>query len=106
METKPYLIFSLDNLYYGVNAQVVQEIFYLPELVPITETPTDIVGLLNLRGKIIPVMHLDIRLKHQIQECRLSDSVIVLELEGLQIGIIVNSHCRSRGNHNCPRRKK
>lgn len=75
METKPDLIFSLDNLYYGIDTQVVQEIFYLLELAPITEAPPDIVGILNLRGKIVPVMHLDIRLGHQIQECRLSDSV-------------------------------
>lgn len=91
MENKPYLIFSLHGLHYGVNALQVMEIFHLPELSPVTEAPDDIVGLLNLRGKIVPVMHLDLRLGHQVQECSLSDSVIVLEWEELQIGIIVNS---------------
>jgi purine-binding chemotaxis protein CheW len=91
MENKPYLIFSLHGLHYGVDALQVLEIFHLPELSPVTEAPDDIVGLLNLRGKIVPVMHLDLRLRHQLQECSLSDSVIVLEWEGLQIGIIVTS---------------
>ena len=91
MEHKPYLIFSLHGLHYGVDALLVQEIFLLPELTPIAEAPDDIVGNLNLRGKILPVMDLDLRSGHQPQEYRLSDSVIVLEWEELRIGIIVNS---------------
>lgn len=91
MENKAYLIFSLHGAQYGVDALLVQEIFHLPELAPIAEAPEDIVGLLNLRSKVVPVMHLDLRLGHQLQECRLSDSVIVLEWEGTLIGIIVNS---------------
>lgn len=91
MENKPYLIFSLHNLYYGIDALLVQEIFQLPELISVAEAPDDIVGMLNLRGKIVPVMHLDLRLGLPMQECQLSDSVIVLNCDGLQIGIIVNT---------------
>ncbi len=91
MENKPYLIFSLHDLHYGIDALLVQEIFYLPELVSIVEAPTDIVGVLNLRGKIVPVMHLDLRLGNPLQQCCLTDSVIVLDYAGLQIGIIVSN---------------
>lgn len=91
MEDKYYLIFSLHNLQYGIDANLVQEIFYLPELAPIVEAPDDIVGLLNLRSRIVPVMHLGLCLGHQLQECQLSDCVIILEWKELQIGIIVNS---------------
>lgn len=88
---KPYLTFSLRDLHYGIEAILVQEIFQLPELTSVAEAPDDIVGLLNLRGKIVPVMHLDLRLGLPMQECQLSDSVIVLNYDGLQIGIIVNA---------------
>lgn len=91
MENKPYLTFSLNGLLYGINALLVQEIFYLPELTLAVEAPEDIVGLLNLRGKIVPVMHLGLRLGQQTAECHLSDSIVVLAWEGLQIGIIVNA---------------
>lgn len=90
MENKPYLIFSLHDLHYGIDALLVQEIFYLPELVSIVEAPKDIVGMLNLRGKIVPVMHLDLRLGNQLKECSLTDSIIVLNCAGLQIGMIVS----------------
>jgi purine-binding chemotaxis protein CheW len=91
MENNPYLIFSLHDLHYGIDALLVQEIFHLPEIIPIAEAPTDIVGVLNLRGKIVPVMHLGLRLGHRAQQCYLSDSVIVLDYAGLQIGIIVSN---------------
>ena len=91
MENKPYLIFDVHDLQYGIDALLVQEIFYLPELISIAEAPTDIVGVLNLRGKIVPVMHLNLRLGNQLQECYLNDSVIILDYSGLQIGIIVNN---------------
>lgn len=91
MESKPYLIFSLHGLQYGIDAQLVQEIFLLPELTSIAAAPDDIVGILNLRSQILPVMDLDLRSGHQPQEYRLSDSVIALQWEELRIGIVVNS---------------
>ncbi len=91
MENRPYLVFSLDDLQYGIDALLVQEVFYLPELIPIFEAPTDIVGVLNLRGKIVPVMHLNLRLGNQLEQCYLTDSVVILNDDGLQIGIIVSN---------------
>ena len=90
MEDKPFLIFSLDNLHYGIDALLVQEVFYLPELLPVIEAPSDIVGMLNLRGKFVPVMHLSLRLGEQLKPCCLTDSVIILSYCNLQIGVIVN----------------
>ncbi|HIK26798.1 MAG: chemotaxis protein CheW [Oscillatoriaceae bacterium SKW80] len=87
---KPYLIFSLDGARYGIEASWVQEIFFLPELTPVAEAPRDIVGIFNLRGRILPVMDLNIRLGQRARDYQLSDSIIVLELQEFQIGIIVN----------------
>jgi len=62
MESKAYLIFYLDKSPYAIAAQTVKEIFPLPELIPLPEAPTDIIGVLNLRGEILPIMHLALRL--------------------------------------------
>ena len=90
MATKPYLIFSLHQTRYAIAAELVAEIFLLPELIPIAEAPPDIMGLLNFHGLYIPVMHLDLRFGHQFEQCHLSDSVIVVESPGLQVGVIVH----------------
>ena len=90
MATKPYLIFSLHQTRYAIAAELVAEIFLLPELIPIAEAPPDIIGLLNFHSLYIPVMHLDLRFGHQFEQCHLSDSVIVVESPGLQVGVIVH----------------
>lgn len=85
-----YLVFKLRDLNYGIEVSHVREIFALPELMPAPEAPGDIIGLLNLRGKILPIMHLDRRLGQALRPCCLSDRVIVVEWRGLQVGVVVN----------------
>jgi purine-binding chemotaxis protein CheW len=90
IETKQYLTFRLHDLQYGIEAALVQEIFPIPELIPINEASTDIIGLLNFQGQIVPMMYLDLLQEHSLKECRLSDYVVIAEWEGLQFGLIVN----------------
>ncbi|MBE9066003.1 chemotaxis protein CheW [Leptolyngbya cf. ectocarpi LEGE 11479] len=90
METLAYLIFELDDLQYGIETTHVREIFQLPELTPIADTPDDMIGILNLRGKILPVMHLAKRLGQDHLSCQLTDSIIVVEWQGLRVGMVVN----------------
>jgi purine-binding chemotaxis protein CheW len=90
IETKQYLTFRLHDLQYGIEAALVQEIFPIPELIPINEASTDIIGLLNFQGQIVPMMYLDLLQEHSLKECHLSDYVVIAEWEGLQFGLIVN----------------
>ena len=90
MGSRSYLIFSLHGLSYAIAAEQVKEIFLLPELTTIVNAPPDIIGLLDLHGQIIPLMHLDLRFGHRFTGCNLSDSVIVLGSQGLEIGVIVH----------------
>ena len=90
MAIKPYVIFSLNDTRYAIAAESVTEIFLLPELTPVAEAPPDIVGWLNLHSKFVPVMHLDLRLGRQFEGCHLTDSVIVVESNQLQVGVIVH----------------
>jgi purine-binding chemotaxis protein CheW len=43
----PYLIFSLYNVQYGIDASLVKEVFLLPELTAIAQAPKDIVGAID-----------------------------------------------------------
>lgn len=91
MEHKSYLIFKLNQYRYGLETSVVQEIFFLPELTPVQEAPPDIVGVLNLRGNILPVMDLSLRFGHRSIQYQITDSTIVIEWQGFSVGIIVNT---------------
>ena len=90
MGIKPYLIFSLRETRYAIAAEDVTEILLLPELTPVAEAPKDVVGLLNLHSKYVPVMHLDLRFGHKFDQCHLTDSVIIVESQELQVGVIVH----------------
>lgn len=87
---QPYIIFSLNNVRYGLLAICVEEVFALPELKPVVEAPLDIVGMMNLRGEIIPVMDMNFRFGHRTQPYSLNDCIIVLKWENVRIGAIVN----------------
>lgn len=96
MDNQSFLTFSLNDLRYGLAATLVREIFPLPELTPIAEAPGDTLGVLNLRGQIVPVMHLNRRFEvtgdrsRRHERLRLEDNVIVVEWEGLAVGAIVH----------------
>ncbi|SKB11508.1 putative CheW protein [Planktothrix sp. PCC 11201] len=84
-----YLIFALKSMCYAIMASVVEEIFFLPELTPIPAAPADLVGLINLRGELLPVIDLTIRLGYPEPNYALSDSVIILKFNNIRLGIIV-----------------
>ncbi len=90
MESYPYLTFTLDQSLYGINTFLVEEIFFLPELTSIPESPFDIVGVVNLRGEILPIMDLNLRFGYACNDYHLTDSVIVLKVNNFRLGIIVN----------------
>jgi len=90
MDKQPFITFSLNGSHYGIDALCVEEIFFLPELTPVTEVAREIAGVLNLRGKIIPAIDLECRLGYVGQKYQISDSVIILRSEDTRIGIIVN----------------
>ncbi len=68
-----------------------REIVPLPEIIPLEETPAYVVGVVNLRGRIVPVIDLNLRFGHLPQPCRMEDCVVVLEWAGSAFGIIVDT---------------
>lgn len=90
METKQYLTFRLHDVQYGIEAELVHEILSLPELIPLTEASNNIIGMLNLRGQIVPIMHLDLLPEPSLKECRISDYLIMGQWEELQFGLLAH----------------
>ncbi|MBI4665177.1 MAG: chemotaxis protein CheW [Nitrospinae bacterium] len=90
MQNEPYLILSHRGGWYAVEAQAVLEVIWIPELIPAEEFPTYIKGLFNLRGKIIPVVDLDLRFGRAPSPYCLWDVVVVVMVENAMVGLIVN----------------
>lgn len=86
----PYLLLTLDGMHYGIEAALVREICWLPELNTTQEAPAYIAGVFNLRGTIEPVMNLGLRLGHPPARYRLSDHIVMIQADGMTMGLIVN----------------
>jgi purine-binding chemotaxis protein CheW len=91
MDSVSLLIFELDGARFGVDATRVRESFWLPELTPAEEALPWVVGLFNLRGRIIPIVDLRLRFEHPPQRYSPDDQIVVLEeADSLPMGLIVN----------------
>jgi len=85
-----YLKFQLSGQFYAISVAVVEEILLLPELITIPDAPADVLGLLDYRGKTLPVIHLAKRLGIAQPQCQVTDSLLVINWQGNKLGVVVN----------------
>ncbi len=83
--------FKLSSEEFGVDILKVQEIIKMMNVTKIPNAPVFIEGVINLRGKIIPIVDLRKRLGFKDREYDKSTRIIVVELDGLVLGFIVDS---------------
>ena len=88
IQTEKYLIFSSDGLMYGIKAEQVKDIITDYAITYVPHVPNYVKGVINLRGQIIPMVDIRLRLgKMMNEEC----IIIVVNLNGHQIGILVDN---------------
>jgi purine-binding chemotaxis protein CheW len=83
--------FRIGNETYGVRISAVREIVRVPEITAIPSAPEAVEGVINLRGKIVPVMDLRKRFGQQEVQSDKKNRILVVELEGKLVGLIVNA---------------
>lgn len=85
-----YFTFVLDCQEYGIEIQKVREIIRLMPITPIPFSPPHIKGVINLRGKIVPVI--DLRLKIGLVAAPASDRtcIVVVDVGVNEVGMIVD----------------
>ena len=90
-----YLTFALAGEEYGIGILKVKEIIGMMTITTIPQTPGYVKGVINLRGKVIPVA--DLRLKFGMEAMTYNDRtcIIVVEIESaertIRMGIVVDS---------------
>jgi purine-binding chemotaxis protein CheW len=86
-----YLTFQLNGQMYGVPVASVREINRVVEVTPIPQTPPFVVGVMNLRGKVIPVIGLRQKFGLSAVENSKETCIIIIEAELGQVGVIVDA---------------
>lgn len=90
-----YLTFSLAGEEYGVGILKVKEIMGLMAVTPVPKTPEHIKGVINLRGKVIPVVDLRLKFGMACAEITERTCIIVVEIVSdvnkIAMGVMVDS---------------
>ena len=84
-----YMTFKSGNEYFGLGIQYVNEIIQIPSITAIPRTEDYIKGLINLRGKIIPVIDVRLRFKQETFEYDDRTCIIVVMVNDVTVGLIV-----------------
>ena len=83
--------FGLGSEEFAVDILAVQEINRMMALTRVPQSPPEVEGVINLRGKIIPVVDLRVRMGLEVVEETDSSRIIVVDAEDGQVGIIVDA---------------
>lgn len=86
-----YLTFNIENEEYGIEIKFVTEIINILPITTIPGLPDYIKGIINLRGKIIPVMDIRLRFNKSVLEYNDRTCIIVAMIDNMDIGFIVDS---------------
>lgn len=85
--TEKYLIFSSDGLMYGIKAELVKDINTDYTITYLPQVPSFVRGVINLRGQIVPIIDIRLRLGKPPQE---NFCCIVVDVDGSEVGILVD----------------
>lgn len=86
-----YMTFMCGNEYYGVSISYVDEITSIQRITSVPETEAYIKGLINLRGKIVPVIDVRLRFGKEALEYNDRTCIIVVTVEETMVGLIVDT---------------
>ena len=86
-----FLTFSIGKEEYGIEIRHVTEIIGIQNITELPDMPTFVRGVINLRGKVIPV--LDVRLRFGIEEREYNERtcIVVVNINELAVGLIVDT---------------
>lgn len=86
-----FLTFSIGKEAYGIEIRYVTEIIGIQSITQLPELPDYLKGIINLRGKIIPVMDVRLRFRKDAMDYNDRTCIVVIDIKDVFIGLIVDT---------------
>lgn len=86
-----YLSFIIDNRLYSLEVKNIADIIEVQKITEVPDMPSYIKGIINLRGKIIPVMDMRLRLSKEERPYDERSCIININLNDITVGLIVDT---------------
>ena len=91
IETNQYIVIRLGDEQYGIDIMIIDNIVRMQHITRVPKVASYINGIINLRGEVIPVMSLRVKMGLEVDEITRTSRIIILKLEQYgNIGIIVD----------------
>lgn len=87
---KQYVNLLLNDEKYGIDIMDVEEILRMMDITKVPKAPSFVEGIINIRGKVIPIVDLRKKMGIPANEYNNSTRIIVVNLKGKQVGFIVD----------------
>ena len=85
-----FLFISVGGIEYGIDIKLVQEIIVMPTISPIPSAKPFCKGVINIRGTIVPVIDIRVKLGLDAAEYDEQTCVVVVSISGQRIGVVVD----------------
>lgn len=82
--------FQLGDCVFGLDATLIQEVVMVGELTPVRDAPDYVAGIRNLRGRIITVIDLRVRLGLGFVEVDRESRILIADWKGESVGLLVD----------------
>lgn len=83
--------FNIGSEEFGVDILKVQEINRMVEITRVPQAPSYVEGVINLRGKVIPIVDLRKRFNLEVKEYDKNTRIVVVDISGNIMGMVVDS---------------
>jgi purine-binding chemotaxis protein CheW len=90
-QERQLVVFDLNSEAYGVDISAVREIIRMQEITRVPRAPEFIEGVINLRGKVIPVVDLRTRFSMPRATRAADNRIVVVDVGGQDIGMVVDA---------------
>ncbi len=90
-EEMQLVVFDLAKEVYGVDIIAVHEIIRMQVITEVPRTPDFVEGVINLRGKVIPVVDLRKRFGLTVSEETKDSRIVVVDISGQEVGMVVDA---------------
>jgi len=86
-----FVVFLINGESYALSVTVVTEIVRIHRLMDVVDLPQDVIGVLNIRGRIVPIVDLKVRFTDSFEAQSPTSVAIIVEVNGVLTGLLVES---------------
>jgi purine-binding chemotaxis protein CheW len=91
IKSNQLLVFALDDRQYALYLPAIERVVHMVEITPLPKAPEIVIGVVNMQGRIIPVVNIRKRFRLPEKETKLSDRLIIARTSTRAVALVTDS---------------